>query len=40
MQLERQRYAASAATPCAPPQSQLRQLGHLQQQWSRIRWPA
>ncbi len=39
MQLERQRYAP-AATPCAPPQSQLRQLGHLRQQWSRLRWPA
>ena len=45
MQLERQRYAcaassASAAAPSAARQSQPRQLGHLRQQLSRLRWPA
>ncbi|CAN5479756.1 DUF3488 and DUF4129 domain-containing transglutaminase family protein [soil metagenome] len=40
--LERQRYAATApaAKIASLPQSQSGQLGHLKQQFSRIRWPA
>ena len=42
MQLERHRYAPTAQTAktSTPLQSQLSQLGHLRQQFSRIRWPA
>ena len=42
MQLERQRYASHATHAASParPQNQRQRLGHLQQQWSRLRWPA
>ena len=42
MQLERQRYASQATHAASParPQNQRQRLGHLQQQWSRLRWPA
>ena len=42
MQLELQRYASDATHAASParPQSQRQRLGHLQQQWSRLRWPA
>ena len=42
IQLERQRYASQATHAASParPQNQRQRLGHLQQQWSRLRWPA